>query len=378
MLSNPSHRFHLLPKISDINMKNKFSFHLILWFLITVFFYQGLNAQNKPKDTLINQINTTTISLPDPDSIQGKYTYDPKTNLFYLNQKVGNYNLSYPWVLTPEQYYDRVLKEKINKNFKDRNQAIAGNTDEAKQKRKDLLPTYYVNSKFFESVFGGNNISIQPKGNFSLDLGLRYTKRDNPALPIKNRSNLSFDFDQKISMGLKGKIGTRLNIDLNYDTQSTFDFNNQIKLNYTPTEDDILQNIELGNVSMKTQNSLIHGAQSLFGVKTELRFGNTYITAVMAEQKSGTKTIQAQGDKVIEKFEQPILEYEDYRHYFLAQYFKDHYNEAVKDYPFINSTARITRIEVWKTNRSTQTENIRNIVAIQDLGENQHIGLDNV
>ncbi len=359
-------------------MKKPFSFYIKFWMLLGFLYHTGLQAQNNPttQDTLRQQINPQAVNLPDPNSIQNLYTYDPKTNLFYLTKKVGNYNITYPWVLTPEQYYKRVLKEKMNQNFKDRNQAIAGNTDEAKKKRKDLLPTYYVNSKFFESVFGGRTIDIQPKGNFSIDLGLRYTKRENPTLPVKNRSNLSFDFNQKISMGLKGKIGTRLNLDLNYDTQSTFDFNNQIKLNYTPTEDDILQNIELGNVSMKTQNSLIHGAQSLFGLKTELRFGKTYITAVVAEQKSGTKTIQAQGDKVIEKFEQPILEYEDYKHYFLAQYFKEHYDEAVKDYPFINSTARITRIEVWKTNRSTQTENIRNIVALQDLGENQRIGLD--
>ena len=362
-------------------MKKHFSFYIILCLISALFYTNGLQAQDHQtvqQDTLRQQLNTQSVKLPDPESIQSLYTYDPKTNLFYFNQKIGNYNMAYPWILTPEQYYNRILKEKINQNFKDRNQAIAGNSEAAKKKRKNLLPTYYINSKFFESVFGGKTIDIQPKGNFSIDLGLRYTKRDNPALPIKNRSNLAFDFDQKISMGLKGKIGTRLNLDLNYDTQSTFDFNNQIKLNYTPTEDDILQNIELGNVSMKTHNSLIHGAQSLFGLKTELRFGKTYITAVMAEQKSGTKTIQAQGDKVVQKFEQPILEYEDNRHYFLAQYFKDHYTEAVKNYPFINSTARITRIEVWKTNRSTQTENIRNIVALQDLGENYKIGLDNI
>ena len=361
-------------------MKKHFSFYILFGLFFLGISPDKLQAQNNPttqQDTLRQQINPTTVQLPDPNSIQSLYTYDPKTNLFYFNKKVGSYNLAYPWVLTPEQYYDKVLKEKMNQNFKDRNQAISGNSEEAKKKRKNLLPTYYVNSKFFESIFGGKTINIQPKGNFSMDLGLRYTKRDNPALPIKNRSNLSFDFDQKISMGLKGKIGTRLNLDLNYDTQSTFDFNNQVKLNYTPTEDDILQNIELGNVSMKTQNSLIHGAQSLFGLKTELRFGKTYITAVVAEQKSGTKTIQAQGDKVVQKFEQPILQYEDNRHYFLAQYFRDHYTEAVKNYPFINSTARITRIEVWKTNRSTQTENIRNIVALQDLGENYKIGLDN-
>ncbi len=359
-----------------------FSLSIKLTFLLGMFVITGISAQDQPantqQDSIKTNLNTESVKLPDAQGIQALYTYDPKTDLFYYNKKVGDYNISYPWVLTPEQYYDRVLKEAMIKNFQDRNKAISGNDEEAKKLQKNLLPIYYVNSKFFESVFGGNVIDIQPKGNFSIDLGMRYTKRDNPALPVDNRSNLSLDFNQKISMGLKGKVGTRLNLDLNYDTQSTFNFNNQIKLNYTPTEDDILQNIELGNVSMKTHNSLVHGAQSLFGLKTELRFGNTYITAVMAEQKSGMKTIQAQGDQVIEDFQQSILQYDEYKHYFLAQYFRDHYDEAVKNYPFINSTARITRIEVWKTNRSRQTENIRNIVAIQDLGENQIIGLDNI
>ena len=357
-----------------------FSLKIKLLLFIILINFKSLNAQNTtlPQDSIQSNLNQNSVSLPDPPDIQSLYTYDPKTDMFYFNKNIAGYNMAYPLILTPEQYYNKVLKEKMNKNFKNINKAISGNDEEAKKLQKNILPVYYVNSKFFESVFGGKTINIQPKGNFSIDLGLRYTKRDNPTLPVNNRSNLSLDFNQKISMGLKGKIGERLNLDLNYDTQSTFNFNNQVKLNYTPTEDDIIQNIELGNVSMKTHNSLLRGAQSLFGLKTELRFGKTYITAVVAEQKSGTKTIQAQGDQVIEKFEQPILEYDEYRHYFLSQYFKDQYDEAVKNYPFINSTARITRIEVWKTNRNRQTENIRNIVALQDLGENQTLGLDNI
>ncbi len=358
-------------------MKHILGHHKLLVIFSLLFFYSGVFAQ-QPQDSIKKNINNQSIILPDAQSIQQLYTYDPETGLFYLTKKVGDYNLSYPWVLTPEEYYKRVLQEGINKKFKENNKAISGKGKEAEKLRKNLLPTYYVNSKFFESVFGGNTVDIQPTGSLSLDLGLRYTKRDNPAIPVRNRSNTSLLFDQKIQMGLKGKIGTRLNIDFNYDTQSTFDFNNQIKLNYTPTEDDIIQNIELGNVSMKTNNSLISGAQSLFGVKTELQFGKTYITGVFAEQKSGMKTIQAQGDEVVTDFQQSILNYEENKNFFLAQYFREHYNEAIKDYPFINSTARITRIEVWKTNRAAQTENIRNIVALQDLGENQIIGVNPV
>jgi cell surface protein SprA len=348
-------------------------------FFIILFVWGGSSIQAQiTQDSIKKDINKTSLKLPDAPSIKELYTYDPKTDLFYLTKKVGNYHLSYPWVLTPKEYYERVIKEGMNKKFKDYNQAISGKGANAEELRKNLLPVYYVNSKFFESIFGGNKVDIQPTGSLSLDLGLRYTKRDNPSLPVKNRTNTSLIFDQKIQMGLKGSIGERLKLDLNYDTQSTFDFNNQIKLQYLPTEDDILQNVELGNVNLQTTNSLIHGAQSLFGLKTEFQFGKTYITTVFAEQKSGMKTIQAQGDEVITDFETPILKYEENKHFFLAQYFREKYDTAVKDYPFINSNARITRIEVWKTNRSTQTENIRNIVAFQDLGENQILGLDNI
>ena len=50
-------------------------------------------------------------------------------------------------------------------------------------------------------------------------------------------------------MGINGKIGERLQINANYDTEASFDFQNIFKLDYTPTEDDIIQSIEIGNVN---------------------------------------------------------------------------------------------------------------------------------
>jgi cell surface protein SprA len=173
-------------------------------------------------------------------------------------------------------------------------------------------------------------------------------------------------------------VGTRLQVNANYDTQSTFDFQNQIKLEYTPTEDDIIQKIEVGNVSMPLNSSLIQGAQSLFGVKTQLQFGKTTITGVFSEQKSETRTVTAEGGATITDFELFALDYDENRHYFLAHYFRDNYDRALAQYPFINSNIQITRMEVWITNRTARTENVRNIVALQDIGESNplNIGLD--
>ena len=74
---------------------------------------------------------------------------------------------------------------------------------------------------------------------------------------------------------------------------------------------------------MPINSSLITGAQSLFGVKAELKFGNTNIAAVISEQRSQSQTIQTNGEGTLEEFSLFALDYEDNRHFFLAQYFRD-------------------------------------------------------
>lgn len=220
------------------------------------------------------------MELPNPLSIEELYTYDPVSGLYIYNLQLGGYSISYPLVLTPEEYYDLVLKEEMKKYFKEKIDAVDGRKEGTEEAQKNLLPSFYVRSGLFETIFGGNVIEIIPQGSVEMDLGILYSKQDNPYFSPRNRSNLTFDFNQRISLSMLGKVGERLQVTANYDNQSTFNFQNQIKLEYTPTEDDIIQKIEVGNVSMPINSSLIPGAQSLFGVKTELQFGKTRITGV--------------------------------------------------------------------------------------------------
>ena len=338
------------------------------------------NAQDDPPfpNDSIPGYSQGQLDLKNPPSILEAYTYDPVTNRYIYTQSVDGFNINYPIILTPEEYQQLVKRESMRKYFQEKSDAMDGKKDGAEEKKKDLLPRYYVNSGFFETIFGGNTIDVKPTGSVEMDLGLRYTKQDNPSFSPRNRSNLTFDFDQRISMSLQGKVGTRLNVNANYDTESTFAFQNLIKLEYTPTEDDIIQKIEVGNVSFPLTNSLIRGAQSLFGVKAQLQFGKTTVTGIFSEQKSQTKTVQAQGGGTIQDFELFGLDYDPDRHFFLSQYFRSKYDQAMKNYPYIDSRVQITRIEVWVTNRqnrvNTQANNLRNIIALQDLGEAQLTG----
>nr|WP_236636904.1 cell surface protein SprA [Sinomicrobium sp. N-1-3-6] len=309
------------------------------------------------------------IRLKMPAGILAGYTYDPIMDMYIYAETIDGFNMDYPVMLTPEQFRELERKESMKRYFRQKMDAISGQKEGMEDAQRDLLPGFYVNSGFFESIFGGSNIDIVPQGSVAVDLGVLYNKNDNPAFSPRNRSTITFDFDQRISMSLLGKIGERLSVMANYDTQATFEFQNLIKLEYTPSEDDIVRKIEVGNVSMPLNSSLISGAQSLFGVKTELQFGKTRITGVFSEQRSEVRSVVAQGGGTLEDFEFFALDYDEDRHFFLSHFFRDQYDRALERYPFIQSQVQITRIEVWVTNRGRRTDNIRNIVGIQDLGE---------
>ena len=354
----------------------KISFILLLFFISTTSY-----SQVEVQDSIQTGSALGSLQLGNPPSIIDAYTYDPITDKYVYTSTFEGFNINYPIILTPKEYEELVLREKMRKYFKEKGDAIDGKKLGAEEKRRDLLPRFYVNSGFFQTLFGGNTIDVKPTGSVEMDLGVRYTKQDNPSFSPRNRATTTFDFDQRISMSLQGKVGTRLNVNANYDTESTFSFQNLIKLEYAPTEDDIIQKIEVGNVSMPLSNSLISGAQSLFGVKAILQFGKTTFTGVYSEQKSQTKSVTSQGGGTVQDFEVFGLDYDADRHFFLSQYFRNKYDSSLRNYPFIDSRVQITRIEVWVTNRqnrvSTTSNNLRNIIGVQDLGEAQLFGIPN-
>lgn len=271
--------------------------------------------------------------------------------------------------MTQEEYKEYSLKKDIANYFKEKTSAFGGLRKNKNQTQKNLLPKYYVRSEFFENIFGGNEIEVNPQGSVLVKMGVLYQRIENPQLSEQNRSNTTFDFDQEISASLSAKVGKRLRVNAAFDTQSTFNFQNQIKLEYTPTEDDIIRKIEVGDVSMPIQSSLISGAQNLFGVKTQLQFGRTTVTGVFSQQRSQTQSVTAEGGSTITEFELRASDYDDNRHFFLSQEFRQNFNNALSELPLIKSSKFVTRVEVWVTNRNNTTENVRNIVAIADLGE---------
>jgi cell surface protein SprA len=304
------------------------------------------------------------LDLQNPSNIQDDVIYDPVTGQYIIQSSVGgSFDYRPPMSLTLDEYLNYDMEKSMETFWLDQVQ------QDSETAQKGLIPAIKVQGKAFDRIFGGNTIDIRPRGSAEVIFGINSSKTENPRIPIDQRRITTFNFDQRIQLNLVGNIGDKLKINTNYNTQATFDFENQVKLNYAGYEDEIIQKIEAGNVSLPLQGTLIQGSQSLFGLKTELRFGRLTATAIFSQEKGQRRNVQTQGGAQTTVFDIKADEYEANKHYFLSYFFRQQYENALRSLPTVNSGIQITRVEVWVTNNRQDYQQNRNIVAFTDLGE---------
>ena len=333
---------------------------------------------NERYDDFINNPNSNPFDLADPSIIEQNVEYDPATGMYIISEKIGDDYFRMPSYMTFNEYMDWRAKKEEKEYFRQLS-GLSSNT--GINGKVDPLSKMDLDKDLINRLFGGTEVDIQPQGNIDLTFGVDFQNIENPILTKRQQKQGGFDFDMNIQLNVQGSIGEKLKLSTNYNTQATFDFDNQLKLEYDAdafSEDEIIKKIEAGNVSLPLRSSLIQGAQSLFGLKTELQFGHLRITAIASQQKSKREAIEIKGGAQVQEFEVTGEQYDENRHFFLSHYHRDHFEEALQNMPTINSLSRITKIEVWVTNDRNETEGIRDIVALADLGEYDRITNDNM
>ncbi|MEO1451005.1 MAG: cell surface protein SprA, partial [Bacteroidota bacterium] len=304
----------------------------------------------------------TPLYLGNPGNFKTTYELREDLSGFDIHEKVGDVDFRSPSFISFEDYIKYHRESGVQDYFKE--QSLASNAEN----QKGLEFSFDLGE--VSDVFGGGPVTIRPTGYATLDFSIDENYTNNAALPQRQQRTRIFNFDQQIQLGVIGQIGEKLRLNANFDTQATFDFENELKLKHKGTEDQILQEIEAGNVSMQVGNSLIQGRQNLFGVKTKLRFGPVYISAIASTERGEVNSVNISGGGAIETpFEKEISEYDMNRHFFLAHYFRSRYEAALTNLPLIQSTIRINRVEVWVEQQGS-TRNQRNAVGFLDLGEN--------
>ncbi len=311
--------------------------------------------------------------LSTPSNIVTAAEYDPALGCYIVRTKVGDIDIATPFMLTPEQYNNWQFRRSMQQYYRERNMGLI--TDKEKQPFNIFDMNFALGP--LEKIFGPGGVSLKTQGSVQVSMGIKSNKTDNPSLSLSARRKTYFDFDQKIQATIAASVGDRMKFNMTYNTDATFDFDSKnLKLAYEGKEDDIVKSIEAGNVSMTTGSSLIRGSTALFGIKAKLQFGKLTATALVSQQNSESKTVNTRGGAQTTEFTVNADQYDQNRHYFLAHFFRDNYDRFASRLPYVSSGVKITRIEVWVTNKTGKYEQSRNFVGFMDLGESKVVASD--
>lgn len=311
--------------------------------------------------------------LRTPENVKTEVVYDPASGMYVFRTLVGDNEIVTPYMMTPEQYANVLMRQDMFSYFNSRN------AETFEKKDKEPFNIFDMNFSLgpLEKVFGPGGVRLQTQGSVQLSLGVKSNKTENPALTKRNRRKTYFDFDSKIQASINASVGDKMKFNMTYNTDATFDFDSKnLKLAYEGKEDEIIKNLEVGNISMTTGSSLIRGGTSLFGIKGKFQFGKLTLTGLVSQQNSESKTVSTTGGVQSTKFDIKADNYDANRHFFLAQYFYDNYDRFAARLPHVASGIKITRIEVWITNKNSNYQQSRNLVGFMDLGENRRLAND--
>lgn len=325
-----------------------------------------------PKDRFSDAINSP--DNPSPLLFENNTDVDidiDQDGNFSIQEKKGKVGYRPPSIMSFDQFNRYQDTKIIREYWKGKSQGLDG---ESPVSGKRIIPKIYL-SPALDRIFGGSYVDIRPNGYVTLDFGGRWQRQNDPRKSVRQQKNGGFNYDQQMGLNIVGNIGQKLTVSANFDNNNTFDFQNNMKIEYSGLEEDIIKKLEIGNVSLPTTNSLIRGSQALFGVKADLQFGKLFVTTILSRQQGKSESItlsgSSEGGGAGQEFTILGSNYMENRLFFLGHYFRENYENWLSNIPNVRSPIRIPtgRVEVYKLSRSTETEGLRSVIAFTDLGE---------
>jgi cell surface protein SprA len=313
--------------------------------------------------------STGNVDLQNP--INSEWKYNPKSNRYEEFTTIGG--LSYPTgkSLSVSEYFKETTRSNRIDYYREKSQNASYNTGSAgKGSINDYIKTELTNPTI-SKIFGEGGVDFQLNGSAMIKLGGNVNVNRNPSFSKRQQRYFVPVFDQQLQISANGSVGQNVKLGINYDTEAAFEFDNQTNLGWKGKPDGILKDIQVGNVSLNLPTQLIKPANNLFGFSTTMQFGKTTVKSVFSQNKGQSTETVLQGGQQLNEFKITSDNYDQNRHFFLAQYFHETYNQSLQSLPIVASGVIINRVEVWVTNRSANIETPRDILVFHDLGESK-------
>ncbi len=229
-----------------------------------------------------------------------------------------------------------------------------------------------LKSKTFTRIFGSDRIGLRVTGNISFDLSGRTENRSGSAVTaLENQNTFSPRFHQTQQFTVEGKIGDKVTVSVEQNSEATVDIENTLKLRYDGDEDEIVQKIEAGNISLSLPSTkyVIFGGSNkgLFGLKSQLQVGNLYMTAIASLEKGQQQELSLSGSAQESKTTVKDYDFIKYRYFFADRYYHDHFEDGLKDDPTTFSYqagTEILKLEVWESVNQSDNQARRGIAVV--------------
>lgn len=318
------------------------------------------------------------LFLNAPSSIKKNVEVDSLLQQVTITEKMGDLVLKGP-VSMPYQDY---VAERFAQNTKDTWQALTG--AKSQFKRADAIEALFSKitnvdiyvpgggGALFRTIFGPPKINIRVNGSIDIKAGWATNTNSNASAYAGKGSQNDPVFDQQFQMNVQGTVGDKLQISADWSTQRTFEYENSLKIIYTGYEDEIVQKVEAGNVSLSIPTQYVQGSAALFGLKSTMQLGPLTWTFLVSQQKGKIESKTVSGGSQSSAIEISASQYDFDKHFFISKYFRENYDTLFSQPPFLFVTGyNIIQAEVWKQKvTTTGKDDERQAVAILKLGEN--------
>jgi cell surface protein SprA len=295
------------------------------------------------------------FSYPSQRYLRRTVELDSTGNYVIIRELIANNEVREPLKIPLEQYIEMRLSsternewEKLGYKYD-----LVQGKDDLGQLFSDITNIEIpLPSVSFLSIFGPPKISLKISGAVDIHGAWRNETTEGVTASLLGNTRNEPDFKQQVQINVNGTIGDKLTIAADWNTERTFEYENQLKLHYKGYEDEIIQSIEAGNVSLQT-SPLVGGGEALFGIKALFQFGPFTLTALASQKKSEVEEVSVSGGTQKNQFEVHAYDYSQ-NHYFVDLAYADENLNLFGQYfgnanPVIVSQYKIKELEVWKT-----------------------------
>tara|TARA_B100000315_G_scaffold249608_1_gene281092 strand:- start:10472 stop:16594 length:6123 start_codon:yes stop_codon:yes gene_type:complete len=220
--------------------------------------------------------------------LQGKYAglegwsdIDSENGIISIYEKVDGDLVKIPFSADVEWYFAQKIKHERFGNFHDVIHTLA------------LTERDQTGSQSLELIgleTGAGRVSLNVRGNVNVTGKMVFQDQALTTTNFQESQTTHLDIEQRQNLKIEGKIGDRISVQMDQDSERDFDWENNIRIDYSGKEDDIVQKIEAGNISLSlpgTQLATFSGSnKGLFGLKSMMQFGPVEITSIASLEKT--------------------------------------------------------------------------------------------